>query len=60
MKRLAPERFEVFSAGANPKGRVNPLVLELLRESYHIEASGARSKSWEEFRKVAFDFVITV
>jgi arsenate reductase len=60
LKRLDPERFEVFSAGANPKGRVNPYVLELLEESYHIDASAARSKSWEEFQNVKFDFVVTV
>ena len=60
LRRLDPQRFEVLSAGANPKGRVNPYVLELLREGYHIDASGARSKSWEEFRDVKFDFVITV
>ncbi|HTO87444.1 MAG TPA: arsenate reductase ArsC [Thermoanaerobaculia bacterium] len=60
LKRLAPKHFEVFSAGANPKGRVNPYVLELLRDGYHIDASDARSKSWEEFKDVKFDFVITV
>ena len=60
LRRLDSKRFEVFSAGANPKGRVNPYVLELLRDGYHIDASGARSKSWEEFRDVKFDFVITV
>jgi arsenate reductase (thioredoxin) len=60
LKRLDPKRFEVFSAGANPKGRVNPDVIELLRDGYHIDASAARSKSWEEFRDVIFDFVITV
>ena len=60
LRRLDPVRFEVFSAGANPKGHVNPYVLELLRDGYHIDASGARSKSWEEFRDVKFDFVITV
>jgi len=60
LRRLAPTRFEAYSAGANPKGRVNPYVLELLREGYHIDASDARSKSWEEFRDVRFDFVITV
>ncbi len=58
--RLDPAHFEAFSAGANPRGRVNPHVLELLRDGYHIDASGARSKSWDEYRGVKFDFVITV
>jgi arsenate reductase len=52
--------FEAYSAGANPKGRINPHVLEILKDGYHIDASDARSKSWEEFRSVKFDFVITV
>jgi len=60
LRRLDPVHFEVFSAGANPRGRVNPYVLEILKDGYHIDASGARSKSWEEFRDVRFDFVITV
>ena len=60
LKRLDPKRFEVVSAGASPKARVNPYVLELLRDGYHIDASSARSKSWEEFKNVNFDFVITV
>ena len=60
LRRLDPVHFEAFSAGANPRGRVNPYVLELLRDGYHIDASGARSKSWDEFRGVKFDFVITV
>ena len=60
LKRLDPTHFEAFSAGAHPRGRVNPLVLELLRDGYHIDASAARSKSWEEFKDVNFDFVITV
>ena len=60
LRKLDPVHFEVYSAGANPKGRVNPHVLEILREGYRIDASSARSKSWEEFRDVTFDFVITV
>ena len=60
LRRLDPARFEAFSAGANPKGRVNPYVLEILRYDYHIDASDARSKSWEEFREVRFDLVVTV
>jgi arsenate reductase len=60
LRRLDPVHFEVFSAGASPKGRVNPYVLEILKDGYHIDASDARSKSWEEFRGVNLDFVITV
>ena len=60
LRRLDPVHFEAFSAGANPKGHVNPLVLETLKDGYHIDARDARSKSWEEYRNVKFDFVITV
>lgn len=53
-------RFEVHSAGAKPTGRVNPLALWVLKEHYGIDASDARSKSWDEFKAVNFDCVITV
>lgn len=53
-------RFETYSAGARPTGKVNPLALWVLREHYGIDASDARSKSWDELRDVKFDFVITV
>lgn len=53
-------RFEVFSAGAKPTGKVNPLALWVLQDRYRIEAAEARSKSWDEFKDVKFDFVITV
>ena len=60
LRRMDSTHFEVFSAGAKPNGHVNPLVLEILNSRYHIDASGAQCKSWEEFRDVHFDFVITV
>ncbi len=60
IRRLAPGRFESFSAGANPVGKVNPIVLRILKEIYKIDASDARSKSWTEYKDVHFDFVITV
>lgn len=53
-------RFEVSSAGSKPTGKVNPLALWVLKDRYGIDASDARSKSWDEFRSVTFDFVITV
>lgn len=60
LRKTAPDRFEVFSAGSHPTGRVHPLSLRILREIYKIDASDARSKSMEELRDVPFDFVITV
>jgi protein-tyrosine-phosphatase len=52
--------FEAYSAGARPAGQVNPLALWVLQRHYLIDASAARSKSWDEYRDVKFDFVITV
>ncbi len=53
-------RFETYSAGSHPTGTVNPLARWVLREHYGIDASDARSKSWDEFKEIKFDFVITV
>jgi arsenate reductase len=53
-------RFEAYSAGAKPTGSVNPLALWVLKDKYGIDASDARSKSWDEFKGANLDFVITV
>jgi arsenate reductase len=53
-------RFEVHSAGAKPSGTVNPLALWVLKDRYGVDAADARSKSWDEFKGVNFDFIITV
>ena len=60
LRRLGGPRFQVYSAGASPTGTVNPFAIQVLRDCYNIDASAARSKSWEEFKDVQFDFVITV
>jgi arsenate reductase len=60
LKRAGGDRFDVYSAGSFPTGKVNPFAIEVLRDAYHIDASAARSKSWEEFGDLEFDFVITV
>ena len=58
--RIGKGRFESYSAGADPTGTVNPFALKVLTELYHIDASDARSKSWDEYKNIEFDFVITV
>lgn len=60
LKRIGGDRFESYSAGTEPTGRVNPFAIRVLHELYHIDASDARSKSCDEYQSVEFDFVITV
>ena len=55
-------RFNAYSAGSHPKGRVNPLALKTL-EAFEYPVDGFRSKSWEEFTAPdapELDFVFTV
>lgn len=51
-------RFEVLSAGVNPRG-VHPMTIRALAK-VGIDISGARSKSVGEFLGQRFDYVITV
>ncbi len=60
LRKLAGQRFQAFSAGAFPTGKVNPFAIQVLKDFYNIDASQARSKSWEEFNDIQFDFVVTV
>jgi arsenate reductase (thioredoxin) len=62
LNKLGARNFHAYSAGSQPKGRVNPYTLQLLG-SFGYEISGFRSKSWDEFAKAGepkFDFVFTV
>ncbi|HEY5744019.1 MAG TPA: arsenate reductase ArsC [Terrimicrobiaceae bacterium] len=60
LKKIAPVRFETYSAGASPKPWPHPLARQILREDFKIDASDAYRKSWDEFWEVSFDFVITL
>jgi arsenate reductase len=60
LKRIGQGRFEAYSAGTEPTGVVNQFALRVLHDLYHIDASEAWSKSWEEFKGQDFAFVITV
>src|SRR3984885_4723903 len=55
-------RFNAFSAGSHPKGKINPFALKVL-EAYGYPTDGSRSKGWEEFAAPGapvMDFVFTV
>ena len=60
IRRIGRDKFESYSAGSFPTGKVNPFALRVLKGLYHIDASDARSKSWEEYKDIQFDFVVTV
>src|SRR5277367_4918425 len=60
MKDIGSDRFETFSAGVTPMGQVSPITLKVLQDKFRIDTSGARSKSWEEFKDEHFDFVVSV
>lgn len=62
LRQVGIGRFNAFSAGSHPAGRVNPFALELL-ERNRMPTDGLRSKNWDEFAKPGapkLDFVFTV
>jgi protein-tyrosine-phosphatase len=62
LAKLGQGKFRAFSAGSQPKARVNPQTVQLL-QSLGYDTSRLRSKSWAEFAKPgapALDFVFTV
>src|SRR3546814_12385743 len=48
LRAWAGHRFEVFSAGSQPAGTVNPYALGQLAAD-GLATAGLRSKSWAEF-----------
>ncbi len=58
LRHLAGDRFQVHSAGTDPKG-VAPLTVAVMEE-IGIDISSQRSQSVEEFAGQRFDYVITV
>jgi arsenate reductase len=62
LNKVGAGHFLAYSAGSQPKGRINPNTIQLL-QSLGYDTSSYRSKSWDEFAKVGkphFDFVFTV
>jgi arsenate reductase (thioredoxin) len=58
LRHLGGATFAPFSAGTNPR-RVSPHTLRVLEEA-GIDATGAHSKSVDQFMNGTFDYVVTV
>jgi arsenate reductase len=59
LNQMGKGKFQAFSAGSFPTGKVNPFALELLQKQ-GIDITSFRSKSWDEFVGIPLDFVFTV
>lgn len=62
LRDLAPDRFNVYSAGTTPKSELNPFALEVLAQNGH-DVSVLRAKNIGEFMgddAPSLDFVFTV
>ncbi len=59
LRSLAGDKFEAYSAGSRPSGRVHELAVDAMRES-GIDISKHESKSVDSFAGEKFDFVVTV
>ncbi|MFB3919491.1 MAG: arsenate reductase ArsC [Candidatus Velamenicoccus archaeovorus] len=60
LKQMAPDRFDVESAGLEP-GKLNPIVVEVMKEA-GVDISQNKTKSVFDFYKQGkqYDYVITV
>jgi arsenate reductase (thioredoxin) len=62
LRKDGRQHFRSFSAGSQPKGRVNPLAIKVLG-SLDYPTDNLRSKSWQQFAAPdapMMDFVFTV
>jgi arsenate reductase len=62
LRKEGRTHFRAFSAGSQPKGKVNPFAIKVL-QSLDYPTDDLRSKSWEEFARPdapVMDFVFTV
>lgn len=62
LRNVGRDRFNAFSAGSHPTGKVNVFALELLDKG-HVPTAELRSKAWDEFAKPGapqMDIIITV
>ncbi|MGZ4955471.1 MAG: arsenate reductase ArsC [Methylobacter sp.] len=59
INHLGGDRFQAFSAGSHPTGKVNANALATLKR-HGIPTEGFSSQSWDEFDDKGIDIAITV
>ncbi|MGZ5011088.1 MAG: arsenate reductase ArsC [Methylobacter sp.] len=59
INHLGGDRFQAFSAGSHPTGKVNSNALATLAR-HGISTEGFSSQSWDEFEGKGIDIAITV
>ncbi len=62
LRKEGAEKFNAYSAGSHPKGKVNPFAIKTL-EAFGYPTTDYRSKSWDEFaapKAPVMDFIFTV
>ncbi len=59
LNHLGKDRFNAYSAGSFPTGKVNPDSLVVLEE-HGLPIDNLSSQSWNDFTHINFDIVITV
>jgi protein-tyrosine-phosphatase len=59
LRHVAPDRFEPFSAGTEPRRDVHSAAIDVLRRN-HVPANGLRPKHFSTFDGQPFDYVITL
>ena len=62
LRKEGAGKFNAYSAGSQPKGKVNPFAIKTL-DAFGYPTDGYRSKSWDELAKPkapVMDFIFTV
>jgi len=58
-RTLGRDRFEVFSAGSKPAGKVAPLAIEVMKEK-NIDISKAKPKGFNEIPLDNIDYAVSM
>jgi arsenate reductase (thioredoxin) len=62
LRKEGAGKFNAYSAGSHPKGKINPFAIRTL-DAFGYPTDSYRSKSWDEFAKSKapiMDFIFTV